>query len=176
MNGSENAIDSKISELRKQLQNVEGKETEVYSRIVGYYRSVRNWNKGKKAEYKKRNPYVVAEAGQKPKAVAPIHAHVSVSAAPDVAPAVSEDGFTYVFFFRTTCPNCPPVKDYLGGLTVPGMAVNVDTKEGLAEAIDHQILAAPTVLVLDEAGHEIHRATSVNGLRDFFELRMAVNS
>ncbi len=30
------------------------KETEVFSRIVGYYRPVNNWNKGKREEYKKR--------------------------------------------------------------------------------------------------------------------------
>ncbi len=29
-----------------------GKETEVYSRIVGYYRPVQQWNKGKQAEFK----------------------------------------------------------------------------------------------------------------------------
>ena len=28
-----------------------GRRTEVYSRIVGYYRSVMNWNPGKKSEY-----------------------------------------------------------------------------------------------------------------------------
>ncbi len=31
-----------------------GKETEVYSRVVGYYRPVRNWNIGKKEEFKER--------------------------------------------------------------------------------------------------------------------------
>ena len=31
-----------------------GKECEVYSRIVGYYRPVQNWNKGKAEEYKQR--------------------------------------------------------------------------------------------------------------------------
>ncbi|MFW5991312.1 MAG: ribonucleoside triphosphate reductase [Candidatus Nanoarchaeia archaeon] len=31
-----------------------GKEAEVFSRIVGYYRPVQNWNKGKKEEYKQR--------------------------------------------------------------------------------------------------------------------------
>jgi anaerobic ribonucleoside-triphosphate reductase len=34
-----------------------GEETEVYSRIVGYYRPVKNWNHGKKAEYYKRVTY-----------------------------------------------------------------------------------------------------------------------
>jgi hypothetical protein len=30
---------------------------EVYSRIVGYVRPVRNWNTGKKQEWKERVPY-----------------------------------------------------------------------------------------------------------------------
>ena len=34
-----------------------GQETEVYSRIVGYYRPVQNWNKGKKEEFKFREEY-----------------------------------------------------------------------------------------------------------------------
>lgn len=34
-----------------------GEEAEVYSRIVGYYRPVKNWNKGKRAEYKERVEY-----------------------------------------------------------------------------------------------------------------------
>ena len=34
-----------------------GTETEVYARIVGYYRSVRNWNKGKKDEYNQRKMF-----------------------------------------------------------------------------------------------------------------------
>jgi len=29
-------------------------ETEVYSRVVGYLRPVRNWNKGKAEEFKER--------------------------------------------------------------------------------------------------------------------------
>jgi len=31
-----------------------GKECEVYSRVVGYYRPISNWNKGKQEEYKER--------------------------------------------------------------------------------------------------------------------------
>jgi len=30
---------------------------EVYSRIVGYYRPVKNWNKGKREEFKQRKTY-----------------------------------------------------------------------------------------------------------------------
>ena len=36
-----------------------GKPTEVYSRVVGYYRPVKMWNKGKKEEFKERNEYKI---------------------------------------------------------------------------------------------------------------------
>ncbi|NPA58713.1 MAG: ribonucleoside triphosphate reductase [Aquificae bacterium] len=39
-----------------------GEETEVYSRIVGYFRPVRNWNNGKKEEFKDRKGYRLATA------------------------------------------------------------------------------------------------------------------
>jgi len=34
-----------------------GRQTEVYSRIVGYFRSVRLWNKGKKQEFRERRTF-----------------------------------------------------------------------------------------------------------------------
>ena len=34
-----------------------GKEAEVYTRIVGYYRPVNRWNKGKQEEYRQRTEY-----------------------------------------------------------------------------------------------------------------------
>jgi len=36
-----------------------GEESEVYSRVVGYLRPVKQWNRGKKAEYVDREPYRV---------------------------------------------------------------------------------------------------------------------
>ncbi len=36
-----------------------GAETEVYSRVVGYHRPVKNWNKGKREEFKDRKTYAV---------------------------------------------------------------------------------------------------------------------
>ncbi len=38
-----------------------GKETEVYTRVVGYLRPVQNFNKGKKEEYRERVKYVIKE-------------------------------------------------------------------------------------------------------------------
>ncbi|MEG1143361.1 MAG: ribonucleoside triphosphate reductase [Bacilli bacterium] len=38
-----------------------GKDTEVYSRVVGYLRPIQNFNKGKKEEFKDRKKYVIKD-------------------------------------------------------------------------------------------------------------------
>ena len=49
-----------------------GQTAEVYSRITGYYRPVRNWNDGKLAEFKSRKTYAEARDGRiLPKSASP---------------------------------------------------------------------------------------------------------
>ncbi|HAP32346.1 MAG TPA: ribonucleoside triphosphate reductase, partial [Firmicutes bacterium] len=36
-----------------------GRETEIWSRVVGYYRPVQNWNKGKKEEFRQRRTLII---------------------------------------------------------------------------------------------------------------------
>ena len=57
------------------------KETEVYSRITGYYRPIKNWNAGKAQEFKERKEY---------------------------APII--DNEIPLLFTSETCPNCPVAK------------------------------------------------------------------
>ena len=54
-------INNEISLLYTQLENLKGTPCDVYTRIVGYYRSVKNWNKGKREEYKQRLPFKTKE-------------------------------------------------------------------------------------------------------------------
>ena len=80
-----------------------GKEAEVYSRITGYYRPVKNWNDGKSQEFKDRKTYdiegsVLTHEGPIESAPA-----ACACAAPAEEKAVS-DG---IYLFTTaTCPNC----------------------------------------------------------------------
>lgn len=48
-----------------------GAETEVYSRVCGYHRPVKNWNKGKRQEFEDRKMFDVEQAkhGRKSKAL-----------------------------------------------------------------------------------------------------------
>lgn len=55
-------IRGEIARVEDELANVRGEECEVYSRIVGYYRAVKNWNKGKKEEFKARKMFKGAGA------------------------------------------------------------------------------------------------------------------
>jgi ribonucleoside-triphosphate reductase len=43
--------------MTKGKKGICGRETEVYSRIVGYFRPVSNWNKGKRQEFLDRQTY-----------------------------------------------------------------------------------------------------------------------
>lgn len=36
-------------------------KTEVYSRVAGYYRPVKCWNKGKREEFRLRKPFRISE-------------------------------------------------------------------------------------------------------------------
>lgn len=54
-------IENKISDIKKELQEVHGTKCEVYSRVVGYLRPVQGWNKGKKEEYTLRSTYNVEQ-------------------------------------------------------------------------------------------------------------------
>ena len=42
------------------------RETETYSRVVGFYSATKLWNKGKKEEWKSRKEYKVNELEVKP--------------------------------------------------------------------------------------------------------------
>lgn len=51
-----------MSRKKKEVQKMKcSRKTEVYSRIVGYFRPVQNWNEGKKQEFEDRLEYGIDE-------------------------------------------------------------------------------------------------------------------
>jgi ribonucleoside-triphosphate reductase len=162
-------VEAEIEATKQALANVKGSETEVYSRIVGYYRSVRNWNKGKRDEYDQRKMFVY-DGTQVPN-----HAQDTTTAQINTVKAESATVVSektqilgtpdhYEFFARKTCPNCPPVKEYLSGCILPGTYIDVDTEAGLAKAAQMGVFAAPTVIVYDAQNNEIARAHNAHDL------------
>lgn len=161
-------IDAKIEELKAELAQVRGTRAEVYSRIVGYYRSVKNWNAGKREEYRdrllfdpesKKKAIGTAEGGAD-RSEQPRGADGQAQAARARGGATGEAGFSSVLLFtRKTCPNCPPAKKALSA----GCAfdeVDADTTEGKTLAARYSIYSTPTALFLDDEGNEVARHTS----------------
>jgi hypothetical protein len=176
------SIEARIAELKGELGRAEGTPTEVYSRIVGYYRSVRNWNAGKREEYGQRlvygMPERLPESAPKPGAVAEEKPDSRAEA--ETAPAMPaglalpeaaslRDGV--LVFTREACPNCSPVANYVMSSGMRALFVDVDRDEGLALARDLGVMATPTVLGLDGEGRESFRAFDLSGLRSQVEAR-----
>jgi hypothetical protein len=169
-------IDSEIAATKEALKDVRGSETEVYARIVGYYRAVRNWNKGKREEYDHRKMFSLSDS--KEYAISEADSACECSKAEritqsDSEPAAAETGSaengSYEFFARRTCPNCPPVKAYISTVQMAGRIIDVDTESGLAEAAKKGVFAAPTVIVYNGSGTEIARGHNVEELTAIFE-------
>ncbi len=163
-------IDAEIAQAEADLKNVRGTETEVYARIVGYYRSVRNWNKGKRDEYDLRKQFVWNSDDDPAKKYTKTET-VATEANVHTTPVVNEEAKAvtgevyYEYFSRRTCPNCQPVKKHLETLEITGIHIDVDTPEGLESASKMGVLSAPTVIIFDKNGTEIGRAHSTAELK-----------
>lgn len=166
-------IDADISKVKAEMLNVHGTDTEVYARIVGYYRSVRNWNRGKREEFGIRKLFL-ADEGR-------IHAHLPASSCGcDAEPAYSAQGDSvserYELYVRKTCPNCPPVKECCANLPISGEQIDVDSAEGFARASKYGVVSAPTAIFFDADGNEIGRAHSVKEIRSLASIVRAAEA
>lgn len=164
-------IDAEIARTKEALANVKGTETEVYARIVGYYRSVRNWNKGKRDEYDHRKMFIY-DNKTLPERAAATENSSTVSAVTETV--CSDNPVRFEMFVRSTCPNCPPVKEYMTQVTIPGKTFDVDSEEGFNRASELSIMAAPTVVLFNEYGNEVGRANNTAELTAFFEKEPAL--
>ena len=171
-------IDKEIEETKEALKNVHGTETEVYARIVGYYRAVKHWNKGKRDEFDQRKMFTL-EASKEydiTEADSPCECSAPAKMIKAETKEVSDlKSVTYEIYTRATCPNCPPVKDFMANLELSGRNIDVDTEEGLAEAASKGVFASPTVIFYNEQGIETARCHNVEELEAVFH-KVAVSA
>ena len=168
-----NQVEEEIKEVQNELSDVHGTQTEVYARIVGYYRAVRNWNKGKADEYKLRKMFTTQASSRYDGDEAPVAAAKKTEAA-DTAVTAAGDIASFDIFVRKTCPNCPPVKEYMSHVNLTGNMIDVDTEEGLSKAALMGVFAAPTVIVYNSEHKEIARGHNVEELAAIFEPAVAL--
>ena len=119
-----------------------GAQTEVYSRITGYYRPVQNWNDGKLQEYRNRTEYDVEHSVLK----RPVSAVVTLSNdREDVQVDVEQPSDVKYLFTTKTCPNCKLAKEYLRDENY----IAVDAEENAELVARYGVMQAPTLVVVD---------------------------
>ena len=146
-----------------------GEETEVYSRITGYYRPVQNWNAGKSQEYKERRLYE-PDHSQLKKEAASKNKNSDNKQVPSGLGNQEEIGETSlaegIYFFTTkTCPNCKMAKTFLekSGLTFK----TIDAEEDRILAKELKVKQAPTVVVVNK--EKIDRFVNASNIKVFAE-------
>ncbi len=102
-----------------------GEETEVYSRITGYYRPIKNWNDGKRSEYKNRkeyNPCCCEEKKEK------------------------KQKDKIMLFGTKTCPNCKLAKTLLDNKKIKYEFIDAEENIELTKKLG--VKQAPTLVVI----------------------------
>lgn len=141
-----------------------GKEAEVYSRITGYYRPVKNWNEGKLREYHSRKTYDVRQSAMRrsPETAEQIAKAVTRAAA-EAAAGAAMDGL-YLFTTKT-CPNCKIAKEFLKNTDY--QAVDAEEEPELTARFD--IMQAPTLVVMKDGVME--KYVNASNIREFTRQR-----
>lgn len=131
-----------------------GQETEVYSRITGYYRPVRNWNDGKTEEYKNREKYNI----EKSKLSHSVQCDKETGPKEEVKPTPKE----ILLFATKTCPNCKMAKMLLDKDQIKYTVIDAEEQRDLTEQYD--ITKAPTLIVPTEKGYDVYEnASNIKG-------------
>lgn len=135
-----------------------GKPTEVWSRITGYYRPVKNWNAGKTQEWHERKTYDVGHSvlkGRDLKVVKEVHQE-------HLQPYEKER----LYLFTTkTCPNCRIVKKMLAEANIPYELIDAEEEVELTRRFS--IMQAPTLVAVTDK--QYRKYTNASDIRKYIE-------
>ena len=138
-----------------------GKEAEVYSRITGYYRPVKNWNDGKSQEFKDRKTYDIENSVL-------THEGPMEETAPATCDCCAEEKAVSdgIYLFTTaTCPNC---KIATALLDKAGIGyIKLLAEENAELATDFGIRQAPTLIVVN--GDAYDKFTGVSEIKGYIQ-------
>ena len=133
-----------------------GEETEVYSRITGYYRPVKNWNDGKAKEYKMRKEYDIEHSK------CPCKKVEKECKDADKCEEV-KDG---LFLFGTkTCPNCASAKKLLEKAKIKYELIDAEEKVDLTKKFG--VKQAPTLVEIKKG--KVNVIPNLSNIKKFVE-------
>ena len=138
-----------------------GGQTEVYSRITGYYRPVQNWNDGKAQEFKDRTVYNLGASHLKNERTV---SHTVEDGKHEDAPKAS-NGAKVMLFTTKTCPNCKIAYTLLDKANIGYEKIDAEAQEDLT--MKYGIRQAPTLIVADGDGYESF--VNLSNIKKFIE-------
>lgn len=109
-----------------------GREAEVYSRITGYYRPVKNWNDGKAQEFLDRREYVVGDLAR-----------------PVTKPSKDKE---LLLFTTPTCASCAMVKKTLVNAGIEHRVIDASVHQDLVEK--YGVQQAPSLVAVSNSSTE----------------------
>ena len=134
-----------------------GEEAEVYSRITGYYRPVKNWNDGKAQEYKDRKVYDIANSTE------PHNTPVAETCACEDVKVADDDKI--ILFATRTCPNCKMAVQFLNKAGIAFEEIFADENADMANKFE--IRQAPTLVVIK--GGVAEKIVNLSNIKGFIE-------
>lgn len=119
-----------------------GENTEIYSRITGYYRPVQNWNDGKVQEFEDRQVYTTSRI--------------------DMDASCRND---LTLFGTKTCPNCIQAEKILNNAGINFVKILAEDKPELVASL--KITQAPTLIVRNKIKNINERFVGVSEIYKF---------
>ena len=134
-----------------------GEEAEVYSRITGYYRPVKNWNDGKTQEFKERKVYDITNSHMRTRTRA---------AAEEAVKASVDDSETKTLLFTTkTCPNCRVATNSLEKAHIPYELIDAEENMDLVEK--YGVMQAPTLIIVKDG--QVTKLANASNIKNYAE-------
>jgi len=121
-----------------------GIETEVYSRITGYYRPIKHWNDGKTQEFKERKLYDIASSKLVSKSLGEKKTEIA-----EKKSFVTAKGKTMLFTTKT-CPDCKITVKSLDKSNIK--YEYLDANENIELSKEFEIQSVPTLVVVRDDG------------------------
>ncbi|MFA6866183.1 MAG: ribonucleoside triphosphate reductase [Clostridia bacterium] len=140
-----------------------GEQTEVYSRITGYYRPVRNWNIGKSQEFKERVVYDIENSLLKKDGSKVILEKEDKIEDEKDAIIGNNDGL--ILFSRKDCPKCKMAKMILEKANINYKVV--DAEEDTEMTAKYKIKQAPTMVSCTNEG--VFKYNNASDIKKFAE-------
>jgi ribonucleoside-triphosphate reductase len=132
-----------------------GEETEVYSRITGYYRPVKNWNDGKAKEYQMRKEYDINAH----------HECTCKKAKEEVKEEKCEEKDGIILFGTKTCPNCTSAKKLLDKAKVKYTFVDAEEEVDMTKKFG--VKQAPTLVEIKKG--KVNVVPNLSNIKKFAE-------